>query len=478
MKVFKYINRIFSVALDIVFVLLLVGVYQLGLIPTKYLVIFSLLIIILGILFTFLSFKLKKMLLSIILFIFMLLFSILSLVGIYYVRTTNSFFDTLTEVKEKQTYYVVVKKDSDYSNLKDLNNKSMAIFKNQSENYNNALNKVKNDIKVKEKKYTNMNTIVKDLFNGNIDSLLINSNNKELLDENVKSFKDDTRVIAKLSIEIEKQEDKKEDSEVKSKETNNNVSFNILISGIDTNGNISKVSRSDVNIVMTVNPSRHKVLLTSIQRDMYVQLHGTTGTKDKLTHAGIYGINMSIQTIEDFLDIDIPYYIRVNFDSAAKLIDSIGGVDIYNDISFKRKSGNFPKGNLHLNGKQAVEYSRERKQLPNGDWTRGEHQKVVITAIINKIVNSKELLLNYGDILNSTKDVVQTNVPTDLIKQLVKNQLSTMSPWNITSTFVGGSGSDYRETYSMPGMNLYITYPDENSVKNVSKQINDLLSER
>ena len=469
MKVFKYINRIFSVALDIVFVLLLVGVYQLGLIPTKYLVIFSLLIIILGILFTFLSFKLKKMLLSIILFIFMLLFSILSLVSIYYVRTTNSFFDTLTEVKEKQMYYVVVKKDSDYSNLKDLNNKSMAIFENQSENYNNALNKVKNDIKVKEKKYTNMNTIVKDLFNGNIDSLLINSNVKKILDENIMAFKENTKIIAKFSINIDNQENK--DSEI------NNSSFNILISGIDTYGNINNVSRSDINIIMTVNPNVHKILLTSVQRDMYVQLHGTTGLKDKLTHAGLYGINMSIQTIEDFLDIDIPYYIRVNFDSAAKLIDSIGGVDIYNDISFKRKSGNFPKGNLHLNGKQAVEYSRERKQLPNGDWTRGEHQKVVITAIINKIANSKELLLNYGDILNSTKDVVQTNVPTDLIKQLVKNQLSTMSQWDITSTFVGGAGFDYRETYSMPGMNLYITYPDENSVKNVSKQIKDLLNE-
>ena len=477
MKVFKYINRIFSVALDIVFVLLLVGVYQLGLIPTKYLVIFSLLIIILGILFTFLSFKLKKMLLSIILFIFMLLFSILSLVSIYYVRTTNSFFDTLTEVKEKQMYYVVVKKDSDYSNLKDLNNKSMAIFKNQSENYNNALNKVKNDIKVKEKKYTNMNTIVKDLFNGNIDSLLINSNNKELLDENVKSFKDDTRVIAKLSIEIEKQEDKKEDSEVKSKETNNNVSFNVLISGIDTYGSINRVSRSDVNIVVTVNPNTHKILLTSIQRDMYVQLHGTTGTRDKLTHAGIYGINMSRQTIEDFLDIDIPYYVRVNFDSVIKLVDTIGGVDIYNDVAFRGYSRYFEQGYVHLNGEQALEYARERKKMPNGDWTRGEHQKVIITAIINKIANSKELLTNYGDILNNSKDLIQTNIPTDVIKKFVKDQIDSMSPWNITSTFVGGAGSDYRETYSMPGMNLYITYPDENSVKNVSKQIKDLLNE-
>ena len=115
--------------------------------------------------------------------------------------------------------------------------------------------------------------------------------------------------------------------------------------------------------------------------------------------------------------------------------------------------------------------------MPNGDWTRGEHQKVIITAIINKIANSKELLTNYGDILNNSKDLIQTNIPTDVIKKFVKDQIDSMSPWNITSTFVGGAGSDYRETYSMPGMNLYITYPDENSVKNVSKQIKDLLDE-
>ena len=353
----------------------------------------------------------------------------------------------------------------------------MAVFENQSENYDKALDKVKDSIKVKDKKYTNVNTIVKDLLDGNVDSLLINSNNKVLLDENVKSFKDNTKVIAKLSIKLSKQEDKKEDSEKKSEEVTDNGSFNVLISGIDTYGSINRVSRSDVNIVVTVNPNTHKILLTSIQRDMYVQLHGTTGTRDKLTHAGIYGINMSRQTIEDFLDIDIPYYVRVNFDSVIKLVDTIGGVDIYNDIAF-RGSRYFEQGNIHLNGEQALEYARERKKMPNGDWTRGEHQKVIITAIINKIANSKELLTNYGDILNNSKDLIQTNIPTDVIKKFVKDQIDSMSPWNITSTFVGGAGSDYRETYSMPGMNLYITYPDENSVKDVSKQINDLLEEK
>ena len=468
----KIINNIIRVIAFIIHLIFIIYLIKLNILPTLYLSIIIGVILVIDVISWILISKGKIKL--IIGYVLLLIVSVVSCFGIYYTYTTDNFFSSLKEVKEKQMYYVVVKKDSDYSKLKDLNNKSMAVFENQSENYDKALDKVKDSIKVKDKKYTNVNTIVKDLLDGNIDSLLINSNVKDLLDENVSSFKDNTKVIAKLSINIVKQENKKEEKEYENK----NGSFNILISGIDTYGNISNVSRSDVNIIMTVNPNTHKVLLTSVQRDMYVQLHGTTGLKDKLTHAGLYGIDMSRQTIEDFLDVDIPYYIRLNFDSVVKLVDAIGGVDIYNDIAFKRYSLYFPKGNIHLNGKEVKEYSRERMLMPNGDWTRGEHQKTVITAIIKKITNSKELLTNYGDILDSTKDVVQTNIPTDLIKKLVKDQLSTMSSWDVESTYVAGTGFDYRETYTMPGMDLYVTYPDEDSVKSVSKQIKDVLEEK
>ena len=468
----KIINNIIRVIAFIIHLIFIIYLIKLNILPTLYLSIIIGVILVIDVISWILISKEKIKL--IIGYVFLLIASVVSCFGIYYTYTTDNFFNSLKEVKEKQMYYVVVKKDSDYSKLKDLNNKSMAVFENQSENYDKALDKVKDSIKVKDKKYTDANTIVKDLLDGNIDSLLINSNVKDLLDENVSSFKDNTKVIAKLSINIVKQENKNEEKEYENK----NGSFNILISGIDTYGNISNVSRSDVNIIMTVNPNTHKVLLTSVQRDMYVQLHGTTGLKDKLTHAGLYGIDMSRQTIEDFLDVDIPYYIRVNFDSVVKLVDAIGGVDIYNDVAFKRYSLYFPKGNIHLNGKEVKEYSRERMLMPNGDWTRGEHQKTVITAIIKKITNSKELLTNYGDILDSTKDVVQTNIPTDLIKKLVKDQLSTMSSWDVESTYVAGTGFDYRETYTMPGMDLYVTYPDEDSVKSVSKQIKDVLEEK
>ena len=468
MRVFKYINRVLSVVLDIVFILLLVSVYRMGLIPVKYLVILSVLVVVLGVFFTIFSFKVKRLVLSIILLAFMLLFGTLSFIGIYYVWTTNSFFDTIEEVKEKKIYYVVVKKDSKYKELDDLDDKTMAIFERQSNNYKKVLEEVRDSITIHDKEYTNMNTIVKDLLNGDVDSLLINSTNKEILDENMDSFQSNTRVIAELSIDVIQKKEKEEEKKY--------GPMNILISGIDTNGHIDSVSRSDVNIVVTLNPYTHEVLLTNIPRDMYVQLHGTTGFKDKLTHAGIYGIDMSINTIEDFLEIDIPYYIRVNFDSVIKLVDTIDGVDVNNDVAFQGRTRYFEKGMIHLNGKEALEYARERKKMPNGDNTRGEHQERIIEAIITKISSSKELLKDYGNILDDLKDLFQTNIPTDTIKKYVRDQIDTMSKWSVYREAVTGTAaSTYRETYSMPGMRLYVTIPDEESRKDASNRINELL---
>ena len=468
MRVFKYINRVLSIVLDIVFILLLVSVYRMGLIPVKYLVILSVLVVVLGVFFTIFSFKVKRLALSIVLLVFMLLFGTLSFIGIYYVWTTNSFFDTIEEVKEKKIYYVVVKKDSKYKELDDLDDETMAIFERQSNNYKKVLEEVRDSITIHDKEYTNMNTIVKDLLNGDVDSLLINSTNKEILDENMDSFQSNTRVIAELSIDVIQKKEQEEEKKY--------GPMNILISGIDTNGHIDSVSRSDVNIVVTINPYTHEVLLTNTPRDMYVQLHGTTGLKDKLTHAGIYGIDMSINTIEDFLEIDIPYYIRVNFDSVIKLVDTIDGVDVNNDVAFQGRTRYFEKGMIHLNGKEALEYARERKKMPNGDNTRGEHQERIIEAIITKISSSKELLKDYGNILDDLKDLFQTNIPTDTIKKYVRDQIDTMSKWNVHREAVTGTAaSTYRETYSMPGMRLYVTIPDEESRKDASNRINELL---
>lgn len=463
-KITNNIIRIIALIIHLIFIVYLI---KLNILPNIYLGIIIGVILMFDIISCLLISKGKIR--PIIGYIILIIISVLSCIGIYYTNVTDNFFNSIGEVKETQIYYVIVKKNSKYNELKDLNNKSMAIFENQSKNYQKVLKEVEKSIKVKDKKYNSISIIVKELLDNKVDSILINSNNKELLDENIINFNENTKIIAKFSIDMIKQKEKEE------KEYKENEPFNILISGIDTNGNINKVSRSDVNIIMSVNPRTHEILLTSIQRDMYVQLHGTNGIKDKLTHAGIYGIDMSRQTIEDFLNIDIPYYIRVNFDSVIKLVDTIGGIDIYNDVAFKGGTRYFEQGNIHLNGKQALEYARERKKMPNGDWTRGEHQKVIITAIINKVSSSKELLNNYVDILNNSKDIIQTNIPTDIIKKYVKKQIENMSTWKITSLTVKGDHSDNLETYSMPGVKLYVTIPDEASRKEVESQLDEFI---
>ena len=177
---------------------------------------------------------------------------------------------------------------------------------------------------------------------------------------------------------------------------------------------------------MTVNPNTHEILLTHIPRDFYVQLHGTTGLKDKLTHAGIYGIDMSVKTIEDLLGIDINYYVRVNFTTLIKIVDTIGGIDVVSDRDFSEYGYSYKKGINHLDGMHALMYSRIRHVLEGGDRARGKHQEQVITAIFQKITSSEVLLKDYNKILENLTDSLQTNISSNEIKAFIKKQLDTM----------------------------------------------------
>lgn len=263
---------------------------------------------------------------------------------------------------------------------------------------------------------------------------------------------------------------------ISNENASNNLTFNILISGIDTSGSIDTVSRSDVNIVMTINSKTNEVLLTSLQRDMLVSLHNKEGLKDKLTHAGIYGIDTSLKTIEDFLQTTIPYYIRINFDSFINIIDLLDGIDINNDIPFQGNTRYFSQGIIHLTSNEALEYVRERKKMPAGDWTRGEHQKEIIKAVIEKVSDNKNLLTNYNKLTNILNNFIQTNISEEIIRKCIYNQLENMPNWKVEKYTVLGSGYGYEKTYSMPKTNLYVTYPDENSRQEASRLINGILN--
>ena len=460
----KKITSIISVLLSII---IMVSLFILNMIPDKYLLLIGGVLLIINIISIFLVHR-KNIILRIFGYLFLLIICIGSVAGIYYVGNTTKLFNNLNEVTEKSIYYIVVNKNSNYKGLKDLNDKKIGTIKSDSTNYKKALKDIEKNIKISNKGNNNMLIMFNDVLDNKIDSLLISSNNYDIACENNDNIKNNTKIIYEVSIEVIKEKEK----EYK----NSKGTMNILISGIDTNGDINNVSRSDVNIIITVNPNTHEVLLTNIPRDMEVQLHNTTGKTDKLTHAGIYGVDMTRKTLEDFLETDIEYYVRVNFDSVVEIVDKIGGVDIYNDTSFSTGKYYFKEGEIHLNGAQALAYSRDRYHQSSGDWSRGIHQMEVIKEIINKVSHSTDLLTNYGDIVESLSRFVQTNIPDTTMKKYVKNQLNDMPSWNTYTYAVAGNGYSYQETYSMPGINLYVGHKDETSRVYASKLINGMLN--
>ncbi|HGA1494335.1 TPA: LCP family protein [Streptococcus suis] len=254
-------------------------------------------------------------------------------------------------------------------------------------------------------------------------------------------------------------------------------SFNIYISGIDTYGPISSVSRSDVNIIMTVNRATHKILLTTTPRDSYVAIaDGGQNQYDKLTHAGIYGVDASIHTLENLYGIDISNYVRLNFTSFLQLIDLVGGIDVYNDQEFTSLHGNyhFPVGNVHMNADQALGFVRERYSLSGGDNDRGKNQEKVIAALIKKL-SSPENLKNYQAILSGLEGSIQTDLSLETIMSLVNSQLESGTQFTVESQALTGSGRMDLPSYAMPSSQLYMMEIDQNSLTNVKSAIQSVL---
>ena len=299
--------------------------------------------------------------------------------------------------------------------------------------------------------------------------MFINEAYKSNLDEEIEEFGTKTKVLDTITV--------KSKNKTKAKKVEvTKQSFNIYVSGIDTYGKIGSVSRSDVNMIITVNPTTHQMLLTSIPRDYYVQLHGTTGLKDKLTHAGIYGVDKSITTLEDLFGVDINYYFRVNFSTLIKVVDTIGGIDIYSDkafIPYTDHSVRIKLGNQHLNGKQALAFSRERYAYREGDRHRVQNQQTVITAIMNKMLSSKTLISKYDSLLNTFEGSFQTNMSTNELTSIIKRQLDKMPNWSIINQSVNGTDSS-NFTYSAPSQKAYVMEPDMNTVKAASEKIKEV----
>lgn len=246
--------------------------------------------------------------------------------------------------------------------------------------------------------------------------------------------------------------------------------FLMYLSGIDTYGGVLTRSRSDVNILAAVNTKAKEILLLSTPRDSYVDFEASGGAKDKLTHAGIYGVEQSVDALERLYDIDIDYYLRVNFTGFVDIIDALGGITVYSEYDFSVQNiKDYHKGYNRLTGLEALAFARERYSFERGDYQRAENQMEVIRAVISKAATSS-LLMNYGSVMDAVAGSFETNMPREQISDLVKMQLSDMASWNVTSYTTAGQ-SRYAQTYSMPGRQLYVIVPDEDNVAEAKRLI-------
>ena len=310
------------------------------------------------------------------------------------------------------------------------------------------------------------------LHNGDVQAIIYNEAYNGILSEEFGDFGNSIKVIYSHSIETKVENNAAEQVEVK------DDTFTVYISGIDVYGAIETTSRSAVNIMAVVHPTSHQILLVTTPRDYYVEIPGISGGElDKLTHAGIYGVDASMATLGQLYDTTIDFYARVNFTSLVEMVDALGGVDVYSEQAFTTSEDtglvmNVVQGENHFNGQQALAFSRERMNVDGGDFQRGKNQQAVITAMIKKAV-SPAILVGANGILNSVSGNVDTNMSQDQIQTLIKTQLSDGGAWNIKSVAAEGTG-DQQYCFSSPGSLLYVTQPDPNSVASIKAMIDSV----
>jgi len=366
---------------------------------------------------------------------------------------------------------VVVLKDSDVHNVTQLDSVT-----GPTDTDNDNIQKLIADIKTSQSKEltveqsTSYLAAYKSLVSGEAKAIVLNSVFENIIESEYPDYASKIRKIYTKNIT----------KEVAAPKVSKNKSFNVYVSGIDTYGPISSVSRSDVNILMTVNQDSKKILLTTTPRDSYVPIaDGGNNQKDKLTHAGIYGVDSSIHTLENLYGVDINYYVRLNFTTFLKLIDLLGGVDVYNDQEFTAHTNGkfYPVGNVHLDSEQALGFVRERYSLADGDRDRGRNQQKVIVAIIQKLT-STEALKNYSDILQGLQDSLQTNMPIETMMDLVNTQLESGGSYKVNSQDLKGTGRMGLPSYAMPDSNLYMMEIDDSSLAAAKSAIQDVMEGR
>ena len=396
-------------------------------------------------------------------------------IGTYYIAKTNDVIGMITGGSFRVDNMVVaVLADDPAEGIEDAADYTFGIqLERGAENMQAAITDIQDELgsDINTVEYDSIQEQAQALHDGEVDAIIYNEAYTDILEEGFEGYKDSVKIIYTHEIRVEMNFGGNASDDSLTKEP-----FTVYISGIDVYGDVSQTSRSDVNIIAVVNPNTNQILLVTTPRDYYVEIPGISkGQEDKLTHAGIYVIDASMATLGALYETDINYYVRLNFTSLIEIVDILGGVDVYSDMSFSTgwESGyemDVQEGWNHFNGEQALAFSRERKNLPDGDNQRGIHQQAVITAMLKKVL-SPTMLLKANSILNQVSQDVETNVSQAQLNALIKYQLGHNAKWSIRS--VAATGSPSREyCYSSGDTSLYVTIPDYDVVHDIIDLVN------
>ena len=337
-------------------------------------------------------------------------------------------------------------------------------------------------ISLTTKTYDGLAQLIDGLLGSEVDAIIVNSAYIGLLAE-MEGYEDAASKLREVEmahverevvVEEPQQEEVPEDrltgvtEETEGQNGQDGLVFTVFISGIDTRGELTEKSRSDVNILASINTATKQVVLISTPRDYYVPLSISNGAKDKLTHAGIYGVSVCMDTLAMLYNVNVDYYFRVNFGGFVDIIDALGGVTVNSEVAFSTDNYSFSQGENYVTGDAALEFVRERYAFASGDRQRGRNQLALIKAVLNKAM-SPELLLNYSSLMSALEGSFETSIPYDTISTIVREQLDQGGDWNIVSYSVDGTG-DSQIPYSM-SQYAYVMVPDESTVETAKSLI-------
>lgn len=445
---------IFAIILSVILVVFTGGlvyqIFKLQILPDNILIPIILVLILLTLIFVLLiNFSTHGLVSKILCSLMVVVLSAVYGLGNYYLYSTNTTLETVTDQgnKAKNTVSVVALNSSSLENVNSLDGSKLGVLKTigKEATKKSLADLKKNNVTYTKKTYDNMLGMLKALYDGKVDAIVLNeayrSNVCDL--EDYTNFNNDTKVIHKTVYYTKENSSSLAVSDITSKP------FNILISGNDSFGSLDENSRSDVDMLVTINPVTSTILLTSIPRDSYVKevcndYACNYGAYDKLTHTGIYGVDTTKDTIENMLDIDINYVYRVNFTSMIDIVDALGGVDVTVPegmaVSKFYTNSNLEgvhEGENHLDGKRALAYSRERKAYLDGDLQRARNQQQVLQAMFKK-ATSPEIIKNYTSLLKALIGAFDTNMTTKEITSFIKYQIQAKPSWKFEQFVLKG----------------------------------------